>query len=594
MRNPNNIIRKLKTLTYSQLVAEIDSTIDDSHFDALMAQKFLEWVLTSKTFSISEKQDIISALSAKLSTHNDDLFKAKEFIETFTPLSHTLRNEIETLLSGNFENSLFVFSFCLGIYSQDNPNIPSTAKTILFALARKILRNDISANHIQGNIILADSVYFRNHITIQKACHLAILCGVLQEKYDALSFGRERIVSISLNSIKPTMHLQLSDENFELGLFQGAAYSTYLANMRQSEEPGYIQSFYKCKLCSFCTIYGVDKEYKEFAFDLLSRQFSCMNITDRFYFLTGSIPSYILSIYSLIFCEILKLILFSDSTYSILSKNEIRKGMLWGDSISDQDFELCYTLIIEHEEKNLHFLPMDNNSILLGKWMYDNDFSIIEHSKMVALNCSKSSVLGQSANFFGKEVFERITRERLEHFGWKVVKSPVCLKTCKQNTTDIDVLAFKNGIVLVGQLKVANCGRDSYQIWKAKQTLMRAVEQSRISSDIINSTPNLLYSIFKKNYPEIEKAEIREVIPIVITSTNYFLNLASQSNIAVISLDMLIEIMFHAKDTQNDTLIVRSLRNPASLYHFPVSSEKVTSEIDQPEFQITYEEYLEI
>lgn len=106
------------------------------------------------------------------------------------------------------------------------------------------------------------------------------------------------------------MHLQLSDENFELGLFQGAAYSTYLANMRQSEEPGYIQSFYKCKLCSFCTIYGVDKEYKEFAFDLLSRQFSCMNITDRFYFLTGSIPSYILSIYSLIFCEILKLILF--------------------------------------------------------------------------------------------------------------------------------------------------------------------------------------------------------------------------------------------------------------------------------------------
>ena len=109
MRNPNNIIRKLKTLTYSQLVAEIDSTIDDSHFDALMAQKFLEWVLTSKTFSISEKQDIISALSAKLSTHNDDLFKAKEFIETFTPLSHTLRNEIETLLSGNFENSLFVF-----------------------------------------------------------------------------------------------------------------------------------------------------------------------------------------------------------------------------------------------------------------------------------------------------------------------------------------------------------------------------------------------------------------------------------------------------------------------------------------------------
>ena len=263
----------------------------------------------------------------------------------------------------------------------------------------------------------------------------------------------------------PLLTLSLSDSCFETGLQQGVLYNAYLSKMKANEEPGYVHSYYKCKICRYCSLTGIPEEGKESAFELLSRQYSQMNITDTFYFLTGDIPSYIFSIVSLLYVELIKLVMFADSTYIVLSKDDIRKQMLWGDYISASDFETCFSLVIRHEPFRGYFLPINNGeNILIGNWMFDLDLSIIERSKEIAFDCSRASKLGKGANFFGKEVFERVVRNKICDFGWQSVDTGIKLKKNKKIVTDVDLIAYKNGLVLIGQLKVASCGRDDYQI----------------------------------------------------------------------------------------------------------------------------------
>jgi len=266
--------------------------------------------------------------------------------------------------------------------------------------------------------------------------------------------------------------------------------------------------------------------------------------------------------------------------------------MLWGDKISIADFELCFSLILNHEVVRGYFLPIDNGeAILIGKWMFDFDLSIVERAKEVAFDCSKTSKLGKGSNFFGKDVFETVVRKKICDFGWKTINTPIKLKQNKKIVTDVDLIAFKKGVVMIGQLKVAHSGRDDYQIWKAKQILRQAVAQAKLSVELFKNNPDLLYSILKKENITLRKEEIKEVIPIVVTSSNYFIGLVDESNVSVVSFDMLCETMWHAQDDPTNELTLRSLKDPMSLYSFGNPLNKVVSEINQNEFHIFYEEY---
>ena len=583
MKKQMRHISYMQSLSYAELIEDIKSNVDESFFEPLMGRKYLQWIYYSRYFSDSEKKTIVEHLKVKMPSHAQELELDYCFIETFFPISSKIYEEICETINGHFANSMFIFSYCLSKYIEINPGTIGTAKELLMKIAMKVLGKELEVFGQQ--IILSDSVYYQYSPLIEDMYQKAILYGALQEKYDAISFGREQIVSISCLNSPPLLTMRLVDTEFERGLQYGCQYDNYLAS-RKGEIINPIYAHYKCKICSYCSLMGIPDDVKELAFNLLERQFLTMKSIDALFFYTGTLPSFVLSIISLIYTEIVKLVLFSDSSYIILSKNDIRKNMMWGNQILDSDFNDCYELVIKHEQSKGYFLPLsESNCLLIGKWMFDFDISVIENAKSVSLDAKISKRLGKSSNFFGKNVFEKFVRDRLKLYNWKVTQSSITLKRNKQIITDVDLLAYKDGIVVIGEVKVAHCERSAYQIWKASVTLRQAQEQAKITSDILKNDFTLLRAIFAKDNIKLQAQDIKHIIPVVITTSNYFTNL--EKTPAIIGFDMLMELMNHAQGDGSSKLIFQSLTNPTSLFSFSKLS-KIASVIETDRFHIIY------
>lgn len=578
-------ISYMKSLNYVELIQDIQTNVDESFFEPFMSRKFLQWVYYNRFFSSAEKETVLEHLKIKMPTHTRELELNYKFMETVFPIASKIYAEIGEIISGHFDNSIFIFSYCLGKYIENNPDAISTAKGLLMKIATEVFGKKLEASRQQ--IILSDSIYYNNSSLIEKVYQKAVLYGALQEKYDAISFGREQVVSIYYSNKIPVLTMNLADSEFERGLQYGCQYDEYLAK-RKGESTNPIYAFYKCKLCRYCSLMCIPSNGKELALSLLERQFLTMKSIDAVFFFSGALPSYILSIICLIYTEIVKLLLFSESTYIILSKNDIRKSMMWGSQILDSDFNDCYEMIIKHEQLKGYFLPLrEEDSLIIGKWMFDADISIIECAKSVALDAKGMGKIGKSTNFFGKNVFERFVRDCLKSYNWKVVKSSIKPKKNRQIITDVDLLAYKDGIVIVGEVKVAHCERTPYHIWKASVTLRQAQEQVKVTAGILNNDFALLRSIFAKDNVNLQAQDIRYIIPVVITTSNYFVY--SKKVPTIIGFDMLMELMSYAQDDDSSELIFRSITNPTSLFSFSNLS-KIESAIETEQFHIIYEE----
>ena len=75
-------------------------------------------------------------------------------------------------------------------------------------------------------------------------------------------------------------------------------------------------------------------------------------------------------------------------------------------------------------------------------------------------------------DFFGKNVFENVVKSITKGCGWEVLQSGLKVKK-----TDFDLVAYKDGKVILGQIKVAHCNRKPFQLWKAECIIRKAIEQ---------------------------------------------------------------------------------------------------------------------
>lgn len=585
MRKLMSRITYMQTLGYQKLIKYIKFNVDESFFEPFMSRKYLGWIYNNKEFSVSEKKIIIEQIKVKMPYYARELELNYCFIEKFFPIAEKLYEEICDKIKGKFKNSMFIFSYCIGKYTEVHPDIIGKAKELLIKIAMTVLEENLG--DFKMPIIIPDAVYYQHLSLIEELYKKAIKYGVLQEKYDAISFVRERIMDIIFLNKIPMLTLCLVDKEFERGLQYGCQYENYLSH-RKVESDNPIYEYYKCKICRYCSLIGISDDEKDVAINLLNRQFLRMKFVDAIFFYTGTLPSYVLSFISLIYTEIVKLILFSDQSYVVFSKNEIRKNMMWGDRITNSDFDDCYNIIINREKYKGYFLPLaDRDSLLIGKWMFDLDMSIIECAKSVSLDAQMSERLAKSSNFFGKEVFEKIVRDCLKKYNWQVVENEVKLKNKKQFISDVDLLAYKEGIVLIGEIKVAHCERSSYQIWKASVTLRRAQTQVNAVTDILKNDLILLRSIFAKCNIKLQEQEIKHIIPIVVTTSSYFTN--PRNKPIIVGFDMLCELMNYVKDDYNQEIILQALTDPISMFPFS-SASIINSVIETDEFNIDYEE----
>ena len=573
---------------YEECVKAINQFIDVSSYELLMARKGLEKIYRNEKTSENQKNALIELVKNKIPCQSEIIGNSYQFIRACFPIGDKILSRIEKIVAQNFPDSMAIFYYCLGRFVEEMPDMIGTAKNILIAVAQKLLKNDLDSISYQLNISF-ENIYIKNKSNIILIYEEAINYGALIEKYDAISFGSEYVHKISLDYF-PKIFMKLKDPDFEYGLQCGAAYHNHVVSGRYNEEPGYIESFYKCSICKYCSIVGVSESEKEIAFNLLKRQFADRNQTDLFFFYTGDYQSFVLSILACVYTQLLLLVFSSDKIIKIITKAEIHEKMLWGDSINCEVFDDCYRLILSDKDFKKYFLVV-HDDVVIGKWQMDLDLSIVDLAKSISLNAKESHVAGKNSNAFGKETYEKLIRMMIKDMGWQVVPGSIKVKNEKKTQTDIDLVAYNKGNVILGQIKFANSGRSRYDIWKAKQSIDKAVSQINLSLSKISSDPNLIYSILKKYCICKNKGEIKKVIPVVITSSSYFIGVHNSKCVPIVSWDMFCQIIKSIDYYDKLDDIDGYFSNIISLYDFGIPKEPTISEIEAKDFYIRYEEY---
>ena len=588
MSKISKMIDAIGSSNFEEAQKAISENIKIEHYDILMARKVLEKIYRNSSLTYDQKYALIELIKNEMPTYSSKIENTYNFLEHFIPIGDNILSRISSQIVCNFPNSLAVFYYCLGLFVDENPDMIGEAKRVIMYIAKKALDDDIKAINYQLSISI-ENIYAKTKHILNSIYQEAILYGVIVEKYDAIAFGSEYIENINIDKI-PRVIMKLTSSDFEYGLQCGIKHHNYITNMRYDEDAGVIESFYKCMICKYCNFFDDIEVEKEIAFKFLKRQFANRNQTDLFFFFTGDFQSYMLSILAYIYTQLLLLFFCSKDTMKMISKSDIKKNMLWGDVINSDIFNDCYSLIISDETFNKFFWAK-NDDIIIGRWQLDLDLSIVELAKKISLNSKFSHNAGKNSNYFGKDVYEKLVKSLLENDGWKLIPSSVKIKNQKQTQTDIDFVAYNNGYVIVGQIKFANSGRTRYDIWKARQSITKAVSQMRFSLQKFSQDQNLLFSILKKYDFCKKKEDIKQVVPVVITSSSYFIGEYKQTKIPVVSWDMFSQIIKSLSYYNTLSDIEGYFSNLDNLYNFGLKNEITLSEIECEDFYIQYEEY---
>jgi hypothetical protein len=588
----------IKNVEYEKIYNYLKENNNEITYEEIVTQKILLKIYLHMNFSDYQKESIVKLFCSKFDIYSEELYNNWSLVKALYPLMNNILNDIKGKIVKYFDDSLSIFIFCMGIFVYENPDSILLPKNLIMNIASDVLNDDITYNlNVNSMIKMPDSIYYRRKSIIEDIYHNAIIYGVFYEQYDYISYMRSKVVEVKFQATKPIIKIEIRDCEYEHSIQMGSLYDQFIYYHRLDTEHSFIHKYYDCKVCKYCALTNQDDEMKELALELLNRQFKSVKTIDSFYLFTGTIPSYICSIISLLYTELVLMMLFSDDNFRLISKSYIKNNMLFGDNISQVNFDMCISLICKKKttmgdphQSAIPFFEIDNK-VVVGKWMYDNNFSIVEEMKEITFNCRKNKQLGQGTEFFGKEVFEKLVKLRFQDCGWKVVNTSIKIKENKETKTDIDLLAFKDGLVIMGQIKVANCGSDAYRIWKAGKTIEKGIAQAISSENAVKKDPNLLYSILKKQNIVSNRKEISKVISIVITSSNYFSKIDKYSNIAVIGLELLDEWLVYTQNKELNLGIIEFLSSPFDIHKLSKSLYMTKSIIDTEMFKIVFDEF---
>lgn len=588
MSRISKAIDSMGYVNFEECAKMISENIDFQCYDVFMARRGLEKIYRNKLLAEDQKDAIIELIKERIPSQTMQIENTYAFLKCIIPVGDNILSKISVQITDNFPDSLAIFYYCLGLFVDENPDMIGTAKRVIMSVAKKSLNNDLTALNYRLSISIKN-IYLKNKLVLNLIYQEAIRFGALVEKYDAISFRSEYIEEINTDKI-PQISMKLVSADFEYGLQCGVNYHNYIVRRRSEEDTGVVESFYKCMICKYCSFLDIDEVKKELAFDFLKKQFADCNQTDVFFFFTGEYQSYVLSILTYIYTQFLLLFFCSKDTMRIITKLDVRQNMLWGDIINADIFNDCYALITADENFNKFFLVVNEN-IVIGRWQLDFDLSVVELAKRISLNSRFSHEAGKNSNKFGKEVYEKLVRLMLESKGWNVVPSSIKIKNNKKTKTDVDLIAYNQGYTIVGQIKFANSGLTRYDIWNAKQSINKAVSQIKFSLLKFSEEKNLLFSILKKNGFCTCREDIKLIIPVVITSSSYFIGEYQETKIPVVSWDMFSQIIESLNYYNNLTNIEEYFSNLETLFNFDLEKKITISEIDCDEFNIKYEEY---
>jgi len=126
---------------------------------------------------------------------------------------------------------------------------------------------------------------------------------------------------------------------------------------------------------------------------------------------------------------------------------------------------------------------------------------------------------GAIADTYGK-IWEMYVKDLLKRYNWRIIGHGIKLKN-KQGliATDIDILALKNDMLLVIQVKaIFSEGITPYDQWKAREIIVKGTNQAKIAYEILTSDHDRIISIIGKR----AFSNINYIQPLVITNDTMF------------------------------------------------------------------------
>lgn len=125
---------------------------------------------------------------------------------------------------------------------------------------------------------------------------------------------------------------------------------------------------------------------------------------------------------------------------------------------------------------------------------------------------------GKTADIVGKS-WEGYIADIMSKNHWQTVKQGIKIKKEGKLLTDIDILAKREDVLLIVQMKVYyGTGINNYEQWKFRNKLEHAVKQVKISEQYIKDNMDIL----KPHFSDVELSEIKRIQPVVMTNSHIY------------------------------------------------------------------------
>ena len=587
-KNEKRIVDKIKNMitcnieNFEEAKFYISGNIEKISYTSVLSQKILLKVNLNSSYTDSQKEEIYDIF---ITYYKGEFVQNYiHFCKSMILIEREYISQIKNIIRTQFD-SLFVFLNCLGKYIADNPYVIQYPKHLIIKTAMDTL-DDGSWSSSLGKIVVDEATYINKLPYIEKMYKIGINCGCIKEKFDSISFGREEIVKVEY-AATPFFQLHIKEIEWKYRLMYASAYygtifhDRYL-DFEDFDDPLY--NYYKCEICKKAKLLNIHPDIPQIMQALLQRQFAAETLLDYLVRHSGGIgntATYVISIYLYVYIELLFTLLVYTNNYVVVTRTQLRKNMCGANYISDEEFDRVFNICFSLKNDNVLWGPYyrRGSDIIIGSWMFDSDYYLFEVVRNRVFNPKNDVRLGEEVGIFGKNVFENFIKKMALKCGWKTLNADIKIKS-----TDFDIVTFREGIVILAQVKVDHCDRTPYSIWKANEIIEAANRQIVKCRTAISEDRYLLYSNLKREKIVSSIKEIKEIVFLIISGNSY---LAGDSDVPVIS----IEDWKNLLNMEPESDMFREfLSCPPSMYPLNTIPEYTESIIETDEFTILYDE----
>jgi hypothetical protein len=507
------------------------------------------------------------------------------FVEEFVCITQKLADSIcNKLLS--LTDTLSEFYSILNRYYLTNrtDNLPVYAIKLLCEFAHTTYKNTSK---------ITRKLRMNNQLLLKQIINECIKYGSISELFDDVSYQKHYVSFINRERKPCKIELKLKDKISERRDAIFSQYEIEAARYRLENDSEGFQPFfdyYKCHLCKKLGCFRLDELSTDILIELVRRQCAFMSTIESFFFLQSTLSTTVLSIYFLIYCELIVMVFASCSQQVSLDVDYIKKNMLFNEVVSteafDQALELLQKSDFTSKGNNLHSYPtyyFQGNSFVLYRWMFDENILIANEVMDICIGDSNNKRFGEYANAFGKQFFEALVRFLFERAQWMVNKNDIKIK----DVTDIDLFAFKDGVLVIGQIKLGHENYSRHNQWKIEKTTKMGIVQAQKVKEYFDKHPDKLVALLNK-LSISEDLEIKSIIYLVVTSSSSLSGYSDANNeIYTIGCNVLDHILLSYKDDIDG--FQYCCKHPVETFK-PFDVALVTSKINCDEFTVTFEE----